>query len=488
MDVPLTEGQQKHLLQVKREECIQGNITQARGTCPRIWDGILCWPETQPGLLSTQLCPSYFRGFHNGNATKYCTENGTWFYSVEEENTWTNYTDCLNGTSATVVLPIPFNPGNITMIAKYIPALKTLSQIGYSISLTTLIIAFIILASFKKLRCPRNVLHMHLFVSFILRAAISLLKHRLFIEGLGLPSDFEGSIQGYLHSDVPVNWGCKLLTGLWQYCITANYSWILMEGLYLHNLIFLALFSDTSAITTYILLGWGLPVLFIIPWVIVRATLEDDLCWTTHKNTNYFLIIKVPIMISIVLNFGLFLNIVRVLLLKLTASISEEKRRFRRWAKSTLVLVPLFGAHYAFFIWMSYSVGINETIELIWLFCDQTFASFQGSFVAILYCFLNGEVQAEVLKRGRNPNQTYSMSEKSTAPFIRLFRPRKNRKRGGSTFESCMTSFISSAPTSDVQRRVTLPPQEFVSQMNEQKLDSCLLSKGEITKNGRDTI
>jgi hypothetical protein len=37
----------------------------------------------------------------------------------------------------------------------------------------------------------------------------------------------------------------------------ANYSWILMEGLYLHNLIFLALFSDTSAITLYVVLGWG---------------------------------------------------------------------------------------------------------------------------------------------------------------------------------------------------------------------------------------
>lgn len=30
-----------------------------------------------------------------------------------------------------------------------------------------------------------------------------------------------------------------------------------MEGLYLHNLIFLALFSDSSAITLYVILGWG---------------------------------------------------------------------------------------------------------------------------------------------------------------------------------------------------------------------------------------
>lgn len=49
----------------------------------------------------------------------------------------------------------------------------------------------------------------------------------------------------------------------------------------------------------------------------------------------------------------------------------------RRWARSTLVLVPLFGVHYAFFIGMSYSIGVNETVEVVWLFCDQLFASFQ---------------------------------------------------------------------------------------------------------------
>ena len=49
----------------------------------------------------------------------------------------------------------------------------------------------------------------------------------------------------------------------------------------------------------------------------------------------------------------------------------------RRWARSTLVLVPLFGVHYTVFLGMSYSMGVNETVELVWLFCDQLFASFQ---------------------------------------------------------------------------------------------------------------
>jgi hypothetical protein len=49
----------------------------------------------------------------------------------------------------------------------------------------------------------------------------------------------------------------------------------------------------------------------------------------------------------------------------------------RRWAKSTLVLVPLFGVHYTVFLGMSYSMGVHPGVEIVWLFCDQLFASFQ---------------------------------------------------------------------------------------------------------------
>jgi hypothetical protein len=49
----------------------------------------------------------------------------------------------------------------------------------------------------------------------------------------------------------------------------------------------------------------------------------------------------------------------------------------RRWAKSTLVLVPLFGVHYTGFLGMSYITGVHPGVEIAWLFCDQLFASFQ---------------------------------------------------------------------------------------------------------------
>ena len=90
------------------------------------------------------------------------------------------------------------------------------------------------------------------------------------------------------------------MTSLWQYFIMANYSWIFMEGLYLHNLIFLALFTDSSAITVYIVLGWGLPVLFVVPWIVLRALLDDVYCWTTNTKIEIFWLIRGPIIITIV--------------------------------------------------------------------------------------------------------------------------------------------------------------------------------------------
>lgn len=114
--------------------------------------------------------------------------------------------------------------------------------------------------NFRKLRCPRNILHMHLFASFMTRAFMALLKEVIFVSGIGLASDvlIRNGESYWVDNKVESNWQCKTFTSLWQYFILANYSWILMEGLYLHNLVFNALFTDSnSSIAAYAVLGWG---------------------------------------------------------------------------------------------------------------------------------------------------------------------------------------------------------------------------------------
>lgn len=112
----------------------------------------------------------------------------------------------------------------------------------------------------RKLRCSRNILHMHLFASFVTRAFMALLRDMLFVSGIGLADSVIEDNEGYWLVDKREigEWHCKMFTSLWQYFILANYSWILMEGIYLHNLIFLALFTDAnSSIAWYVAFGWG---------------------------------------------------------------------------------------------------------------------------------------------------------------------------------------------------------------------------------------
>ncbi|XP_064455064.1 parathyroid hormone/parathyroid hormone-related peptide receptor-like, partial [Ornithodoros turicata] len=339
-----------------------GNVSEP--FCPQIWDGILCWDSIEANSTVELPCPAYPYGFDTSRtASKFCTENGSWYLNPELGQVWTNYSQCISGGLQDIYAL------NITFFEPHLRSIKFMSKVGYTVSFISLVVAFTILASIKKLRCPRNSLHMHLFLSFMLRALAVLVKDAIFVDGVGLSTNLDFSQN---------NVDCKAFTSIWHYLLMANYCWILMEGLYLHNLVFLTFFTDSSGIMKYVILGWGLPVVFVIPWIIVRATLEDTLCWTTNENSAYFWIIRGPITVSILANFVMFVNITRVLLVKLfTPQICEARRyRYRKWFKSTLVLVPLFGAHYAFLLGMSLAAAGN-LLELVWLYIDQLFSSFQ---------------------------------------------------------------------------------------------------------------
>jgi len=135
---------------------------------------------------------------------------------------------------------------------------------------------------------------MHLFASFVMRAFMALLKDMLFVPGMvGLADSVIEDNEGYwlVNKKDIGEWHCKMFTSLWQYFLLANYSWILMEGIYLHNLIFLALFTDAnSSIAGYVAFGWGT---FNIKEVIINSNSFEKTYSTSSdfiylKNFNYF--------------------------------------------------------------------------------------------------------------------------------------------------------------------------------------------------------
>ncbi|XP_053997253.1 secretin receptor-like [Hylaeus anthracinus] len=374
--------------------------------CPPYFDGLLCWPYTKSLSMAVLPCPPVMESsrttLESNNrgvaiATKVCMANGQW-YKNSMEIPWSNYSLCDLGTKMTNSRDY----GRFEfLLDKWLPIVRIVSQIGYTTSFVMLVVAMVVFSLLRKLRNPRNRLHMHLFSSFIMRAFMALIRDWIFVDGVRFAVDVvyvDGKDAFIKERSTLV---CKTITSAWQYCIVANYSWILMEGLYLHNLVVLAFSADSAAINLYILMGWGLPVFVVVPWIIIRATMEDTLCWTTHENPSLFLLISIPIMISTFFNFLLFINIVRILFVKFKTSVhlQRKKMQYSRWAKSTLVLVPLFGAHYTLFLGFSYHK--DRRVELVWLFCDQFFASFQGSVVALLYCLLNMEVRTEIKRAWR---------------------------------------------------------------------------------------
>ncbi|CAC5389832.1 PTHR1 [Mytilus coruscus] len=336
--VDITLSEQNHGIGDANQTCTQliekEQNTKNDSFCERVWDTIACWPSTPPGSLATIPCPNYLNGFNTAAfAHKYCTSNGTWFYHPVLNLTWTDYTNC---PYTSIMEDIP------ELIKKHMPYIRLVFNIGYGISLVSLVLATTLMIAFRRLRCPRNTVHINLFISFILRASISFMKENLLVNSAAFASDVKevnGKLQFIMEG---THWQCKLFFTVFHYILATNYIWILVEGLYLNMLITVAVFSEKSGIKWFIIFGWG------------------------SYDTGIEILIAIYLL------------------------------TFLRLAKSTMVLIPLFGVHYIVFIGLPDNV--SKEAELVKLYFEMFFNSIQGFVVALLFCFLNGDVQTEIAK------------------------------------------------------------------------------------------
>ncbi|KAL4827219.1 hypothetical protein H8958_019194 [Nasalis larvatus] len=257
---------------------------------------------------------------------------------------------------------------------------KAIYTLGYSVSLMSLATGSIILCLFRyQVPC--------------------VLERRCLLELL-LPDEV------MLSSVCGFQVGCKLSLVFLQYCIMANFFWLLVEGLYLHTLL-VAVLPPGRCFLAYLLIGWGLPTVCIGAWTAARLYLEDTGCWDTNDHSVPWWVIRIPILISIIVNFVLFISIIRILLQKLTSPDvgGNDQSQYKRLAKSTLLLIPLFGVHYMVFA--VFPISISSKYQILFELC---LGSFQGLVVAVLYCFLNSEVQCELKRKWRSRCPTPSTS------------------------------------------------------------------------------
>ncbi|XP_077471691.1 vasoactive intestinal polypeptide receptor-like isoform X2 [Stigmatopora argus] len=316
------------------------------------------------------LCEALIENKTSGNLSKTCTEDGWAPISTDS-----------------YIIDCGYNP-NSTMddddTEDFFDAVKVGYTIGHSVSLVSLTMAISILCLFRKLHCTRNYIHIHLFVSFILKAIAVFIKDVILYD-VGETESCHSSVR------------CKAVMVFFQYGIMASYFWLLVEGLYLHALLAVSFFSERKYFWWYILIGWVAPTIFISAWVITKAYLNDPGCWEIIDDKPWW-IIKTPILVTILVNFFIFICIIRILRQKMNCPDigRKESNQYTRLAKSTLLLIPLFGINYIIFAFIP--DHINSQLRMIF---DLILGSFQGFVVAVLYCFLNGEVQAEIKRKWR---------------------------------------------------------------------------------------
>ncbi|XP_068832465.1 glucagon receptor isoform X2 [Capricornis sumatraensis] len=208
--------------------------------------------------------------------------------------------------------------------------------------------------------------------------------------------------------------GCRVAAVFMQYGVVANYCWLLVEGVYLHSLLSLAAVPERSCFPLYLGIGWGAPMLFVIPWAVVKCLFENIQCWTSNDNMAFWWILRFPVFLAIMINFFIFIRILHLLVAKLRAHQMRYTDYKFRLAKSTLTLIPLLGVHEVVFAFVT-DEHAQGTLRSAKLFFDLFLSSFQGLLVAILYCFLNKEVQSELLRRWHRWREGKALQEERHA-------------------------------------------------------------------------
>uniref|UniRef100_A0AAV2LA40 Glucagon receptor n=1 Tax=Knipowitschia caucasica TaxID=637954 RepID=A0AAV2LA40_KNICA len=341
--------------------------------CNRTFDHYACWPDTAAGSMVNISCPFYLPWFDkvsHGVVRRHCGPNGLW----EEDDfgqVWRDKSQCEEETEVTA---------QELWINQLMVSFRTLYTVGYSLSLFTLTMALIILLSFRKLHCTRNYIHANLFLSFILRAVSVIVKDMMLERHWGREIIKHSDVTHLLSHQATI--GCRIAQVMMQYCVLANHHWFFGEALYLYSVLISSVFIDNDKLLLYICFGWGTPVLFVVPWIVMKFLKENNECWACNENMNYWWIIRFPILFASLLRAG---N---------QQGYPDYKLRL---AKATLTLIPLFGIHEIIFIFAT-DEQTTGLLRYIKVFFTLFLNSFQGFIVAVLYCYANKEVRTE-LKR-----------------------------------------------------------------------------------------
>ncbi|XP_014227411.1 secretin receptor-like [Trichogramma pretiosum] len=266
---------------------------------------------------------------------------------------------------------------------------------GLAISFITLFVSLCIFISLRRLQNTRVRIHINFFAAVALESLAWLILLSIF----GYET-FLISITEDLHIDDDISVLCRALMIFGNYFELSSFTWVSMESWYFFNFICRTPYKGLTSIKPLLLPGWGVPLIIITTYVIIYASAVDtNFCWVdVDIKMN---IVAIPVFIMVLINVCLFCLSVKVLFCKLNCSVTHQRQKnFWKWFKSTLMLVPLFGAYYIFFSiepWLQ-----DKYVKAYFVNALQIVCSFHGFLIATLYCFMNNEVKTEIARAWNN--------------------------------------------------------------------------------------
>ncbi|KAL0106508.1 hypothetical protein PUN28_016307 [Cardiocondyla obscurior] len=446
--------------------------------CNPVWDSLLCWPPTKASTTAKQRCP-FVDGFDTTKSVeKKCGYNGRW-EAQNGTNTneelfigWANYTTCLTPEMLWLHYRVYNNNVEGDMKMEIAEKTRTLEFVGLSISLVALLASLVIFCRFRSLRNTRTRIHKNLFVAMVVQVLIRLTLYIDMAIYRRKPHDVQRGI-----GNTPLL--CEASYVLLEYVKTAMFMWMFIEGLFLHNMVTVTVFQETSHYRIYRFVGWGCPVLMTSAWAFIMAFYYHPKskflrCWSGYNLSSYFWILEGPRFALILLNFLFLLNIIRVLVIKLRQSHTSEIEQVLKAVRAAVVLLPLLGITNVLF--MIEAPLDNVSKFAVWSYSTHFLGSFQGLFIATLYCFLNGEVRLAL--------------DKTIAVYLSL-RKGDLQTRRQSTFSGCQPQRATSVieikeeETRPIEllrlccRGKNIPPPDRPVETQEQrdKIDECALSQ-----------
>ncbi|CAF4532157.1 unnamed protein product [Rotaria sp. Silwood2] len=322
------------------------------------------------------------------------------------------------------------------------------------------------LLKFRRLHLPRNLLHMHLFLAFILRSIVKLIFIHIIIGGytytmITYTRDKCGNIEILSKSSNLFHViGCRLLSSLFWYTDAVAQTFIFCEAMFLFTALTSHLFRDRGC-TLFVLWGWLSPLVWLTMWIashmITDKLKSRSTCWLEGDNTTYFYyFFYVPYAFYLLINFGIFLFLVRLLYSKYRSNyVSTNRTGNRHLIKSILILIPLFGLHSLFVMWVFYHKKQGHTIwYYIAVIFKAIFGDLQGFFTSLIYFYFNTEIRSEVVRQFQrtllsNDAVRRSSGGDTLSTRLSVFRISLNRRRRSSNPNrngKCRTTILFSPP------------------------------------------